>query len=128
MTHAQTTKTGYSPHPLRIQRRRAKGWRLPGNAVSVARPSHWGNPFTCDACIEAGYAESVDDARHQCVEAFRDWLEKGDLSVWWFEAGRAKWERMRRLIGQLAGRRLACFCPLDVPCHADVLAELANPS
>jgi hypothetical protein len=26
----------------------------------------------------------------------------------------------------LAGRDLACWCPLDQPCHADVLLELAN--
>lgn len=27
---------------------------------------------------------------------------------------------------ELAGRDLACWCPLDRPCHADVLLELAN--
>lgn len=27
----------------------------------------------------------------------------------------------------LAGKDLACWCPLDRPCHADVLLELANP-
>jgi hypothetical protein len=27
---------------------------------------------------------------------------------------------------ELAGRDLACWCPLDQPCHADVLLELAN--
>jgi hypothetical protein len=26
----------------------------------------------------------------------------------------------------LAGRDLACWCPLGQPCHADVLLELAN--
>jgi hypothetical protein len=26
----------------------------------------------------------------------------------------------------LAGRDLACWCPLDQPCHGDVLLELAN--
>lgn len=26
----------------------------------------------------------------------------------------------------LRGKALACFCPLDQPCHADVLLELAN--
>ena len=28
---------------------------------------------------------------------------------------------------ELAGRDLACWCPLGQPCHADVLLELANP-
>jgi Domain of unknown function (DUF4326) len=27
----------------------------------------------------------------------------------------------------LAGRDLACWCPLNQPCHADVPLELANP-
>lgn len=26
----------------------------------------------------------------------------------------------------LPGRDLACWCPLDSPCHADVLLEIAN--
>ena len=28
---------------------------------------------------------------------------------------------------ELAGKDLACWCPLDQPCHADVLLEIANP-
>jgi hypothetical protein len=28
--------------------------------------------------------------------------------------------------GLLAGRDLACWCPLDLPCHADVLLRIAN--
>ncbi len=27
---------------------------------------------------------------------------------------------------ELRGRDLCCWCPLDQPCHADVLLELAN--
>jgi hypothetical protein len=27
---------------------------------------------------------------------------------------------------QLRGRNLACWCPPDSPCHADVWLELAN--
>lgn len=26
----------------------------------------------------------------------------------------------------LRGKNLACWCPLDQPCHADILLELAN--
>lgn len=33
-----------------------------------------------------------------------------------------------RDIAELTGRDLACWCPLDRPCHADVLLELANPT
>jgi hypothetical protein len=31
-----------------------------------------------------------------------------------------------KITEQLRGRDLACWCPLDQPCHADVLLELAN--
>ena len=34
---------------------------------------------------------------------------------------------VERLRAEVAGRDLACWCPLDSPCHADVLLELANP-
>lgn len=27
---------------------------------------------------------------------------------------------------ELRGKDLACWCPLDGPCHADVLLEIAN--
>src|SRR3546814_12591131 len=35
-------------------------------------------------------------------------------------------ERIKAVLPQLRGRRLACWCALDQPCHADVLIELAN--
>ena len=31
-----------------------------------------------------------------------------------------------RVREELRGKDLACWCPLDAPCHADVLLELAN--
>ena len=27
---------------------------------------------------------------------------------------------------ELRGKDLACWCPLDAPCHADVLLDIAN--
>jgi SAM-dependent methyltransferase len=47
--------------PVRIQLSRAKGWRLPADAVSVARPGRFGNPFR----VEMLGAELA-------VEMFRD--------------------------------------------------------
>jgi Domain of unknown function (DUF4326) len=34
---------------------------------------------------------------------------------------------MATLERDLTGKDLACWCPLNRPCHADVLLELANP-
>jgi hypothetical protein len=36
-------------------------------------------------------------------------------------------EDLKQPFAPLRGKDLACWCPLDQPCHADVLLELANP-
>jgi hypothetical protein len=91
--------------PERIQLRRTKGWRKSAGAVVVARPSRWGNPFRV----------GVDGDRAQCVAAYRQALERGELPFTMADVRR-----------QLGGRDLACWCPLDEPCHADVLLAVAR--
>jgi hypothetical protein len=34
--------------PIRIQRKRSAGWKMPPNTISVCRPGKWGNPFTAE--------------------------------------------------------------------------------
>src|SRR3546814_11137912 len=34
--------------PRRVQLSRRKGWRMPENTVSVARPTTWGNPYSIE--------------------------------------------------------------------------------
>lgn len=95
--------------PQRIQRQRTKGWRMPEGAVYVGRLgrglSGWGNPFIV----------SEHQTREQAVDSFRAALLDGRLQ---FSVA-----RVRR---DLAGRDLACWCPLDQPCHGDVLLTIAN--
>jgi len=95
--------------PCRIQRRRVKGWKMPENTVYVGRPSIWGNPFAPD---EYG----IEDRAH-AVEVFSNMLKYGNDDDYPLE------DEIRR---HLRGKNLACWCPLDQPCHADVLLELAN--
>lgn len=112
--------------PRRVQLSRRKGWRKPENTVVVARPSKWGNPFTIDGAIAAGYSENREDGREIAAGAFRDWMHGNT----WAAGSGPEWEsrRLRMLaeLAELAGKNLACWCPLDQPCHADVLLELAN--
>jgi hypothetical protein len=35
-------------------------------------------------------------------------------------------ERRRDARRDLKGKNLACWCPLDQPCHADILLRIAN--
>jgi len=98
--------------PRRIQLSRTKGWRMPPNTTVVARPTRWGNPFRLgdrDRCT-GGIMLAFD-----AVERFTGALVLGKLPFTEADARR-----------ELRGRNLACWCPLDQPCHADVLLELAN--
>ena len=92
--------------PLRIQRQRVKGWRMPSNTVYVGRPSRWGNRF------EVGKHAAT---REEAVEMFKEWLTTPEGQEL---AAAAKEE--------LTCKDLACWCPQNQPCHADVLLEIAN--
>lgn len=79
--------------------------RLPPGAVYVGRAaphfprSRYANPFPVKV---HGLEESLRLYRQHAESFDRD-----------------------RLRAELAGRDLACWCPLDQPCHADVLLVLA---
>lgn len=110
--------------PARIQLRRTKGWRKPEGVIVVARPTKWGNPFTLQQAIEAEY----DNPRSACVSHYRAWLEGHPYYQDAYDMHMAVVDRRWVLanLDQLRGRDLGCWCPLDRPCHADVLLELAN--
>jgi hypothetical protein len=119
--------------PQRIQLSRRKGWRKPEGAVVVSRPSRWGNPFSMDrwgrdraiewfGMLAGGFwspsnlADLTDAEYTDVYKARLGWLSRHNGHP--TDIARA----------ELAGRDLACWCPLDRPCHADVLLELANPT
>lgn len=123
--------------PERIQMTRQKPWRAEHpDAVIVARgpKRKWGNPFKitherCRMMDDGGlcwvvsregrrseqHAESASEARRIAVDEFSTLLRAGllDYTV----------DDVRQ---DLQGRDLACWCPLDQPCHADVLLAFAN--
>lgn len=115
--------------PKRIQLRRTKGWRKPADAIVVSRPSKWGNPFTVEAAIEAGYVQQDGpDARAFLVQCFKDWLANSPFGETWWMGPESDLRRDAILanIRELRGKDLCCWCAADRPCHADILLELAN--
>jgi hypothetical protein len=100
--------------PQRIQRKRTKGWRMPQGAIYVGRPTRWGNPFAMGEMNS--YAEDEDHpyGRPSTAEEVVALYRMGITFVppYAFEP--------------LRGHDLVCWCPLDQPCHADVLLEVAN--
>lgn len=112
--------------PIRVQRRRTKGWKMPPNTVYVGRRSMWGNPFTAHECRAAGYKGTDAEIARRCVEAFRAWLGPHWRNNWDGPSSAVHRKVFFDGLDELRGKNLACWCPLDQPCHADVLLELAN--
>ena len=109
----------HADRPHRVQLSRKKGWRMPPNTVSVARPGKWGNPFKIGEL--KAFINNDDPADKvivlpstvaECVTAFR-WMAMHS-------------EVLPLVKDELRGKNLACWCALDAECHADVLLELAN--
>jgi hypothetical protein len=111
--------------PRRIQRSRAKGWRLPEGAVTVSRPSKWGNSWKAELVDGVGWCCS--DPGGRIVQA-RDRADAHDLAAAHYRAWITQsWPEMAEAArAELRGKTLCCWCPPDVACHADVLLEVAN--
>ena len=75
---------------------------IPKGAVFIGRPSKWGNPFLIGR----------DGSRTGVIDKYRHWLVMQP----------ALYAAVKR---ELAGRDLICFCS-PLPCHGDVLLEIAN--
>lgn len=111
--------------PIRIQRKRTKGWRMPEGAVSVCRPGPLGNPFTVAQVREVGYRVTDRQAQEMCVEALSAWIN-GSSRDWMGPESDAARSRALDALEVLRGKDLACWCIIGSPCHADVLLDLAN--
>lgn len=128
--------------PQRIQRRRTAGWRMPIGAVYVGRPTRWGNPVRVapersehdgrrmyrvhgsPMDISGGPAYCVVETARYFAVKFFEW----DLINGRYGDAYPSLDDIRR---ELAGRDLACWCPLPKPgqpdeCHARVLLEIAD--
>lgn len=107
------------PRPVRIQRKRTKGWhgsQAVKNGLPIAyvnRPLRWGNPFS--------FPKGNLKAQANAVRYFETALRSGRLV-------NTNGVRMTVQMAkeELAGHNLGCFCPVGEPCHADVLLEIAN--
>src|SRR5690348_9141001 len=122
--------------PVRIQRKRTKGWRMPEGAVYVGRGSALGNPFAVYAHCKGAMGDwGVRDTGRFQLPMTHGWTRKGAhehaVRLYRVELDKAYpvgTTARHLLVMELAGKDLACWCPLDMPCHADVLLEIANES
>lgn len=111
---------------VRIQYRgRFAGWRKPDDVVYVGRGAgrwgRWGNPFRVGQTYPLFWIAGGDDQDTT--------IAIGDAA-----AAVDAYERMLRrspafvadIRAELAGCRLACWCPPGSPCHGDVLLRVAR--
>lgn len=122
--------------PERIQQKRAKGWRLPPGAKSVARPHklfgcELGNPIVVGSVVQVTTADEryfeITVTPEIAVEGFRQVMESR-LSTWdgMTDEDRAYTAQWEAVLEELRGRDIACFCKAGQVCHGDVWIELAN--
>ena len=78
--------------------------------VYIGRPSKWGNPFTHK---NGTLAKNVLPTREEAVEAYRNWITKGEGQY------------LLKYLPELKDKTLGCWCHPQ-SCHGDVLAELVN--
>ncbi len=82
---------------------------IPPGAVYVGRPTKWGNPFPLTGLVMA--SGTSERERHQAVvEQYRRWIQTQP--------------KLLASLRELSCKDLACWCS-PLPCHADVLLDLA---
>jgi hypothetical protein len=122
--------------PRRIQRKRTKGWRMPEGAIYVGRLSKWGNPFVAHdwqasfRSVFPGRNEAAVRLYRLCLTADLRPIDLDDRSFMEREVLTLRPNFLPPTLAEvrreLRGKDLVCWCPLDRPCHADVLLELAK--
>lgn len=77
--------------------------------IYVGRPTKWGNPFT--HLKSDNLAKYKVDTVEEAVAKYKDWFLQQKFLI--------------NCLPDLKGKILACWCAPN-PCHAYILAELAN--
>lgn len=116
--------------PKRIQRSRARGWRMPEGALYAGRGSKYGNPFVVGAPYfvvdMAAYlkGQPLSEAMWKtytavdAVDCYKRWLPA--------QVGRSGFSLVQEAKADLRGHDLACWCGLGDVCHVDWLLSIAN--
>jgi hypothetical protein len=84
---------------------------MPADTLKVDRTTRWGNPFTPAECGSVAAA----------VAQHGRWM-RGEIAA----PDGALPPSADAVQAGLRGHHLACWCPLDGPCHAELLLAIAN--
>lgn len=106
----------------RYQRKRVKGYKLPPNTVCVTRGTKYGNPFAVGK--ELDYTHIASQINAGDIEMSKYVGKKLTMADSLYLFKRITLPQLN--LEPIRNKNLACFCPLDAPCHADVLIEEIN--
>ena len=124
--------------PVRIQRKRTKGWKMPEGAVSCTRPSRYGNPFKIGRWYAKGNVFANDNPPRPHRKYIFGEIQIGNRkpsrvytcsetkpkssrfhlitnaaeSVQWYRWYLSAINVSHRIEQELRGRNLMCFCHL----------------
>jgi hypothetical protein len=122
--------------PVRIQLSRKAGFNLQNEShklnglscVVVSRPSKWGNPYDVQRF-------GLELAVELFARTMRGIWNPTDIPHWQVNIAydchtqflfKHQHHPLENLRSELTGKNLGCWCPIDKPCHADVLLRMAN--
>ena len=74
---------------------------MPPNAIYVGRPTKWGNPYVMTSIVD----------RQHVILLYEGWLKR-------------RLEEDSTFLDDLKGKDLACWCPVEKSCHADVILKI----
>jgi hypothetical protein len=114
---------------------------MPEGAVYVGRPTRWGNPFVVGTgqVSATGSMDGPGAGRYDSEDVrsydlpLHDGLTAAEVVALYrfdllatIDDGDPYYDDLREALDALRGHDLVCWCPLDQPCHADVLLDMAN--
>jgi Domain of unknown function (DUF4326) len=108
-----------SDTPYRVRLSRKKGSRMPPNTIKVDRTTRWGNPFHT-------HGDGRPMERLVAVAIFTYQIQRAGGYIAKLPGDHYYLNTLAIIRKELAGKNLACWCPLDHPCHADELLRIAN--
>lgn len=103
--------------PQRVQRKRTRGWKMPEETIYVGRPTKWGNPYKLNEWTKISGGRVYIKNLNGTIDWYRDHL---------MNMLRNSGQTKKEFFKEIREKNLACWCPPDQLCHADILLKIAN--
>lgn len=104
--------------PTKVKRIQATQATCPPNAIWVGSGSRWDTPFPISLSLKAHWATPLYEKTLK--------LALGRKSKGLHLPNKDRFDWIAEHLSELQGKDLACECPIEVACHANILVKYAN--